>query len=347
MEANEPAWILATSGTTAKPKLAIHTHGGYQVHVVSMGRWCFGLTPADVWWATSDIGWIVGHSYMVYAPLLIGCTTVVFEGALDHPQPEGNWRAAVEEFGVTGIFTSPTAVRMLMRYGDEPLLRVDHSRLERVVCAGEVLNAPAWDWLQNRILKNRMPVIDHMWQTETGGPVFGNPYGIGLLPIKPGSATIPLPGIEAAVVTLDGEVVRAERERDHGDQPAVPRADAGALGRARAVRARLLAEDSRRLLHRRLRARRRGRLRVVRRARRRDHQDRGAPHRHHRSRERVPEAPVGGRMRRHRPARRDARRGDLGVRPAQARARGVGRPAHARSSTRSGASWARWRSSAS
>jgi acetyl-CoA synthetase len=205
MEANEPAWILATSGTTAKPKLAVHTHGGYQVHIVSMGRWCFGMKPSDVWWATSDIGWIVGHSYMVYAPLLIGCTSVVFEGALDHPHAEANWRAVVEEFGATGIFTSPTAVRMLMRYGDEPLLRVDHARLERVVCAGEVLNAPAWDWLQNRILRNRVPVIDHMWQTETGGPVFGNPYGIDLLPIKPGSATIPLPGIDAAVVTMEGE----------------------------------------------------------------------------------------------------------------------------------------------
>jgi acetyl-CoA synthetase len=205
MEANEPALILATSGTTARPKLAIHTHGGYQVHIVSMGRWCFGMKPSDVWWATSDIGWIVGHSYMVYAPLLIGCTTVAFEGALDHPGPNTNWRAVVEEFGATGIFTSPTAVRLLMRYGDEPLRTVDHSRLERVVCAGEVLNAPAWDWLQNRILENRVPVIDHMWQTETGGPVFGNPYGLGLLPIKPGSATIPLPGIEAAVMTPFGE----------------------------------------------------------------------------------------------------------------------------------------------
>jgi len=204
MEANEPAFILATSGTTAKPKLAIHTHGGYQVHVHAMGRWVFGLKPTDVWWATSDIGWIVGHSYMVYGPLLAGCTTIAFEGALDHPHAEANWRIAVEEFGVTGIFTSPTAIRALMRYGDAPLQSVDHSRLERVVCAGEVLNAPAWDWLQNTILGGRTPVIDHMWQTETSGPVFGNPYGIGLLPIKPGSATIPLPGIDAAVVNLDG-----------------------------------------------------------------------------------------------------------------------------------------------
>jgi acetyl-CoA synthetase len=204
MESNEPAFILATSGTTAKPKLAIHTHGGYQVHVATMGKWCFALRQSDVWWATSDIGWIVGHSYMVYAPLLAGCATIVFEGALDYPRPEANWRAAVEEFGVTGIFTSPTAVRMLMRYGDEPLRSIDHSSLERVVCAGEVLNAPAWDWLQNTILGGRVPVIDHMWQTEAGGPVFGNPYGLGMLPIKPGSAAIPLPGIDAAVVSPDG-----------------------------------------------------------------------------------------------------------------------------------------------
>jgi len=204
MEANAPAFILATSGTTAKPKLAIHTHGGYQVHVASMGRWCFGLKPTDVWWATSDIGWIVGHSYMVYAPLLAGCTTVVFEGALDHPVPEGHWRTAVEELGVTGIFTSPTAIRALMRYGDGPLGSVDHSRLERIVSAGEVLNPPAWEWLANTILGGRVPVLDNMWQTETSGPVFGNPYGLGLLPVKPGSATVALPGIEAAVVRSDG-----------------------------------------------------------------------------------------------------------------------------------------------
>jgi acetyl-CoA synthetase len=205
MEANETAYILATSGTTARPKLAIHTHGGYQVHIVNMGRWCFGLKPEDIWWATSDIGWIVGHSYMVYAPLITGCTTVAFEGALDHPHADANWRIGVEECGVTGIFTSPTAVRMLMRYGEGTLGDVNHERLERVVCAGEVLNPHAWDWLQNTALRGRVPVIDHMWQTETGGPVFGNPYGIELLPIKPGSAALPLPGIDAAVVTLEGE----------------------------------------------------------------------------------------------------------------------------------------------
>ena len=204
MESNDPAFILATSGTTAKPKLAVHTHGGYQVHIASMARWCFGMRPTDIWWSTSDIGWIVGHSYMVYAPLLIGCTTVVFEGALDFPKPESTWRAVVEEIGATGIFTSPTAIRALMRYGDEPLGSVDHSGVERIFSAGEVLNPPAWHWLQNTILQGRLPVMDHMWQTETSGPVFGNPYGLGMLPIKPGSAALPLPGIEAAIVRNDG-----------------------------------------------------------------------------------------------------------------------------------------------
>ncbi len=204
MESNEPAYILATSGTTAKPKLAVHTHGGYQVYIHSMGRWVFGLNPADVWWSTSDIGWVVGHSYIVYAPLLAGCTTVAYEGAIDHPGPETVW-GLIEELGVTGIFTSPTAVRLLMRYGAEPAGGFDLSSLERIVCAGEVLNAPAWEWLQKTVLADRVPVIDHMWQTETGGPVFGNPYGVGLFPIKPGSAGIPLAGIEAAVVTPEGE----------------------------------------------------------------------------------------------------------------------------------------------
>ena len=206
MEANEPAFILATSGTTAKPKLAVHVHGGYQVGMHSMGDWCFGLRPTDVWWSTSDIGWIVGHSYIVYGPMLAGATTIAFEGAIDHPGPDQLWKI-IEEFGVTGLFTSPTAVRALMRYGDEPTRGADLSSLERVFCAGETLNAPAWEWLQKSVLGDRIPVIDHWWQTETGGPAIGNPYGISTLPIKPGSAGIPLPGIDVEVLTPEGEPV--------------------------------------------------------------------------------------------------------------------------------------------
>lgn len=211
MEANEPAFILPTSGTTAKPKLVVHVHGGYQVWIRSAGEWIFGLKPGDIWWSTSDIGWIVGHSYIVYAPLLFGCTTVSYEGALDHPGPDTFYRV-LEEDGVTGVFTSPTAVRLLMRYGTEPARRFNLGTVRRVFSAGEVLNPPAWAWMQKEVFNDRIPVIDHMWQTETGGPIFGNPYGICMLPIKPGSACMPLPGISAEIRNPDGSgVVRGEK----------------------------------------------------------------------------------------------------------------------------------------
>jgi acetyl-CoA synthetase len=203
MEANEPAYILATSGTTARPKLAVHRHGGNHVQIAAMGRWVMGLTAGEMWWSMSDIGWVVGHSYIVYAPLIAGCTTIAYEGALDHPGPDAAW-SLIEEFGVRGAFTSPTGVRLLMRNGVEPAHAHDLSTLERVLCAGEVLNAPAWRWLQHDVLADRAPVIDHMWQTETGGPIFGNPYGLGLMPIKPGSAGVALPGTDAAIVGPDG-----------------------------------------------------------------------------------------------------------------------------------------------
>ena len=169
-----------------------------------MGKWVFGLEQNDIWWATADIGWIVGHSYIVYAPLLAGCTTIAYEGGLDHPGAETFYRI-IETNRVTGIFTSPTAVRVLMKYGSEAAHKYELTSLARVVCAGEVLNAPAWEWLQLDVLGDRVPVIDHMWQTETGGPIFGNPWGLGLLPIKPGSGGIALPGIDAMVVSSEGE----------------------------------------------------------------------------------------------------------------------------------------------
>ena len=204
MEANEPAYILATSGTTAAPKLAVHAHGGYPVGVYSQGRWCFGLDQSDVWWATSDLGWAVGHSYIVYGPLLFGAASILYEGALDYPGPDVFWRL-IEEFRITGVFTSPTAVRLLMKFGEEPAKGFDLSALKRIVCAGEVLNPPVWEWLQKRVLDDRIPVIDNWWQTETGAPVVGNPYGVAMLPQKPGSAGVPLPGMDLAVMTPEGE----------------------------------------------------------------------------------------------------------------------------------------------
>ena len=153
----------------------------------------------------------MGHAYIVHAPLLYGATTIAYEGAPDHPGPETFYKV-IQENHVTGMFTSPTLVRLLMRYGADVARDFDLSSVERVFCAGEVLNAPAWEWLQKEVFKDEVPVIDHMWATETGGPIIGNPYGIGLLPIKPGSGGISLPGIEAAVLTPEGQPCAANEK---------------------------------------------------------------------------------------------------------------------------------------
>jgi len=206
LRADEPAFILYTSGTMAKPKGTVQPHGSYQVYIYAMGKWVYDLHERDVWWSTSDIGWIVGHSYVVYAPLLFGCSTIMYEGVPDYPIPDIWWQI-VERNHVTKLWTSPTSVRALMRYGDEWPKKHDLSSLKLVACAGEVLNPPAWEWLQKKVFEDRIPVIDHMWQTESSGPMVGNPYGIVLLPIKPGSATIPLPGIDAEIVDEEGKPV--------------------------------------------------------------------------------------------------------------------------------------------
>lgn len=199
LAATDPVFILATSGTTATPKLVVHVHGGYMAGLETMGRWVYGLDRNDIWWSTSDIGWIVGHSYIVYGPLLAGAATIAFEGSLDYPGPDTLFRLIAQE-RVTGLFTAPTAVRMLMQYGTEPAEGHDLSSLARVFCAGETLNPPAWKWLQQDVLGDRTPVIDHMWQTETGVPLFANPWGLGLEEIRPGSGGLPMPGWDVAIV---------------------------------------------------------------------------------------------------------------------------------------------------
>lgn len=199
MESNEPLFLLPTSGTTAKPKVTVHVHGGYQQYVYSMGQWIYKIRPDDVWFATSDIGWIVGHSYNVYGPLISGCTTVLFEGTPDYPRKDMIWDV-IERNKVTALWISPTGVRGLMKLGVEEARKHDISSVERVFCAGEVLNPAAWEWMQLEVFKNRIPVIDHMWQTETSGPVIGNPYGLGLYPIKPGSSTLAVPGVIVDIV---------------------------------------------------------------------------------------------------------------------------------------------------
>ncbi|HHW43064.1 MAG TPA: acetate--CoA ligase [Desulfotomaculum sp.] len=199
VEANEPLFLLPTSGTTAKPKVTVQKHGGYQIYVYSMAKWIYNLQESDVWMCTSDIGWIVGHSYNVYGPLLTGAASILYEGTPDYPRPD-IWWDVVERNRVTAMWLSPTGVRGLMRLGIENPRKHDLSSVQRIFCAGEVLNPPAWQWLQEEVFENRIPVIDHMWQTETSGPIFANPYGLGMIPIKPGSAGVPVPGVMAEVV---------------------------------------------------------------------------------------------------------------------------------------------------
>ena len=199
MEANEPLFLLPTSGTTAKPKVTVQNHGGYQVYCYSQGKWIYGLKSDDVWFSTSDIGWIVGHSYIVYAPLLCGCTSILYEGTPDYPRQD-MWWDVIERNKVTGVFSSPTGIRALMRYGADQARKHDFGKLERVVSAGEVLNPEAWTWLYEEVFEGKIPVIDHMWQTETSGCIVGYPYGLGASPVRPGSAGFPAPGVMADVV---------------------------------------------------------------------------------------------------------------------------------------------------
>jgi acetyl-CoA synthetase len=203
MRADEIAFILYTSGTMAKPKGTVQPHGSYPVYVYGMGKWVYDMKPTDIWFSTSDVGWIVGHSYVVYGPLLHGCTTIMYEGVPDHPTPD-RWWEIIEKNKVTQLWISPTGTRGLMRYGNDWPKKHNLKSVRAVFCAGEVLNPPAWEWLQYTVFNKNVPVIDHMWQTESSGPMIGNPYGIALLPIKSGSATIALPGIAADIVDDDG-----------------------------------------------------------------------------------------------------------------------------------------------
>ncbi len=208
MDAEDPLFMLYTSGTTGKPKAILHTHGGYMVGIGTTLKWVFDLKEEDRWWCAADPGWITGHSYIVYAPLLLGATSFMYEGAPTYPYPN-RWWALVEKYGISVLYCAPTAIRGLMRFGESWPNRHDLSSLRLLGTVGEPINPEAWKWYHRVIGKERCPIMDTWWQTETGM------FQITPLPVtnlKPGSATRPFPGQVADILDEQGNSVKTGEE---------------------------------------------------------------------------------------------------------------------------------------
>jgi acetyl-CoA synthetase len=201
MDSEDPLFILYTSGSTGKPKGVLHTQAGYLLYTMQTFKWIFDYKEEDTYWCTADIGWVTGHSYIVYGPLAQGATSLMFEGVPNYPKPDRFWEI-VEKYQVNIFYTAPTALRSIMREGDEWPNKHDMSSLKVLGSVGEPINPEAWMWYYEVIGKSRCPIVDTWWQTETGG-ILITPFP-GATPIKPGSATVPFPGVNPAILREDG-----------------------------------------------------------------------------------------------------------------------------------------------
>jgi acetyl-CoA synthetase len=208
VDGTHPSFILYTSGTTGKPKGACHSTAGYMVWLYYTTQAIFDLRPTDLLWCTADIGWVTGHSYVVYGPTLRGASTFVYEGAPDHPGWD-RWWAMIQRHRVTILYTSPTAIRSFVKQGEEGPARYDLGSLRILGSVGEPINPTVWHWYFRHIGHGRCPVIDTWWQTETGGVMIGAQLGLAQYPLKPGSATFPMAGVDARVVDETGAEVAA------------------------------------------------------------------------------------------------------------------------------------------
>jgi acetyl-CoA synthetase len=206
LDSEHPLFILYTSGTTGKPKGILHTTAGYLLWAHLTTKWVFDLKDEDTYWCTADIGWVTGHSYVVYGPLSNGATTLMYEGAPNWPEPDRLWRI-IERHRVNIFYTAPTAIRAFIKWGEQWVLKHDLSSLRLLGTVGEPINPEAWMWYREIIGKGRCPIVDTWWQTETGG-IMISPLP-GATPTKPGSATKPLPGIEVDIMSKTGEAVTA------------------------------------------------------------------------------------------------------------------------------------------
>ncbi len=205
MDAEDPLFILYTSGSTGKPKGVLHTTGGYLLYTYQTFKWVFDIRDEDTFWCTADIGWITGHSYIVYGPLCAGATSLMFEGIPTYPDPGRFWEV-VQRYKVNILYTAPTVIRTLAKHGDEWPRQYDLSSLRLLGSVGEVINPEAWRWYHKNIGKSRCPIVDTWWQTETGA-ILISPLP-GAIPTKPGSATVPFPGIVPLVVNDKGETCK-------------------------------------------------------------------------------------------------------------------------------------------